>query len=145
MKKIVAIAAFLFFGGVAVAQEATTILVPESVKDAFSCLYPTISRVSWDYDEVNYSASFKLDDRAMALLFDEYGSVVEIKNEIKLFELPLDVNHLLKKEYSDWHIGKASQINSNGTAYYETVVEKEEETMVLVFNQHGGLLLKMLL
>ena len=145
MKKIVAIAAMLFFGGVAVAQEATGVQVPEPVKDAFTCLYPGVNRVSWEFDDVNYSASFKLDGKAVSMLFDEYGSLVEVKNEIKLYELPLDVNHLLKKEYSDWRIGSASQIHSNGTAYFETVVEKEEETMVLVFNQHGGLLLKMLL
>ena len=145
MKTIIAIAAFVLFGGVAVAQEVTELQVPEPVKDAFSCLYPSINRVSWDFDDTNYSASFKMEEKAMSLLFDEYGSVVEVKNEIKFYELPLDVNQLLKKEYSDWRIGKASHINSNGTCYFETVVEKEEETMVLVFNQHGGLLLKMLL
>jgi hypothetical protein len=145
MKKIVAIAAIVFFGGVAVAQEATEVQVPEPVKDAFSCLYPGVKSVSWEFDEINYSASFNLDGKAVSMLFDEYGSLVEVKNEIKFYELPLDVNHLLKEKYSDWHIGSASRINSNGTAYFETVVEKEEETLVLVFNQHGGLLLKMFL
>ena len=145
MKKIIAIAAFLFFGGVAIAQEAEKCKVPKPIREAFSCEYPLINLVSWEFDEVNYSASFKLDGIAMTLLFDEYGSLVEVKNEIKLFELPLDVNHLLSKEYSDWRIGKATHIDANGTAYYEAVVEKEEETMVLVFNQHGGLLIKMLL
>ena len=140
MKKIIAIAAFLFFGGVAIAQEAEKIQVPKPIREAFNCHYPLINLVSWEFDEVNYSASFKLDGKAVTLLFDENGSVVEVKNEIKLFELPLDVNHLLSKEYSDWRIGKATHIDASGTAYYETVVEKEEETMVLVFNQHGGLL-----
>lgn len=145
MKRIIAIAAFMFCGGIAIAQEAEKISVPRPVMEAFSCHYPLINHVYWEYDEVNYSASFKLDGKAMTLLIDEYGSVIEVKNEIKLFELPLDVNRLLIKEYSDWRIGKASHIDASGTAYYETVVEKEEETMVLVFNQHGGLLLKMLL
>src|SRR5690242_12832102 len=145
MKKIVAIAALIFFGGVAVAQEATTCHVPRPVKEAFSCLYPDIKIVNWEFDELNYTASFKLDGKAIALLFDEMGSVVEVKNEIKLFELPLDVNQLLRKEYADWHLGKASQIDASGTSYFEAVVQKEDATMVLVFNQHGGLLLKMFL
>ena len=145
MKKIVAIAALIFFGGVAVAQEAATCHVPRPVKEAFSCLYPDIKLVNWEFDEVNYTASFKFDGKSMALLFDEMGAIVEIKNEIKFFELPLDVNQLIKKEYSDWHIGKASQIDASGTSYFEAVVQKEDATMVLVFNQHGGLLLKMLL
>ena len=145
MKRIIAITAFIFFGGVAVAQEAENISVPKLIREAFSCHYPSIKHVYWEFDEVNYSASFKFDGKAMALLFDENGSVVEVKIEIKLFELPLDVNHLLSKEYSDWRIGKATHIDANGTAYYEAVVEKEEETMVLVFTQHGGLFIKMLL
>ena len=145
MKRIIAITALLFFGGVAIAQEVEKISVPKSIREAFSCHYPLINHVYWEFDEVNYSASFKFDGKAMTLLFDENGSVVEVKNEIKHFELPLDVNHLLSKEYSDWRIGKATHIDASGTAYYEAVVEKEEETMVLVFNQHGGLLIKMLL
>jgi len=145
MKKIIAIAAFLFFGGVAIAQQAEKISVPMPVREAFSCHYPLINIISWEFDELNYSASFKSDGKALTLLFDENGSLVEVKNEIKLFELPLNVNHLLSKEYSDWRIGKATHIDASGTAYYEAVVEKEEETMVLVFNQHGGLLIKMLL
>ena len=145
MKKIIAITAFILFGGVAIAQDAEKkVPVPPTVREAFNCHYPQINLVTWDFDEVNYSASFKSDGKAMTLLFDEYGAIVEVKNEIKLFELPLDVNHLLSKEYSDWRIGKATHIDASGTAYYEAVVEKEEETMVLVFNQHGGLLIKML-
>ena len=145
MKRIIAIAAFIFFGGVAIAQEVEKISVPKPIRDAFSRHYPLINHVYWEFDDVNYSASFKFDGKAMTLLFDENGSVVEVKNEIKHFELPLDVNHLLSKEYSDWRIGKTTHIDASGTAYYEAVVEKEEETMVLVFNQHGGLLIKMLL
>jgi hypothetical protein len=145
MKKIVAMSIIMLFGGIAVAQENEGIVIPQSIEEAFACLYPAINNVTWDFDEVNYSASFKMDGKAMSLLFDEYGSVVEVKNEIRLFELPPDVNELLSKEYSDWMIGETSHIDSNGTAYYETVVEKEEQTMVLVFNRNGGLLLKMML
>jgi hypothetical protein len=138
------VAAFLFFGGVAVAQQKE-VAVPKIVTDAFSCLYPSTKLVSWDFDDINYSASFKLDGKAMTLLFDESGALMEVKNEIKHFELPLDVNHLISKEYADWHLGKAMYIDSNGTSYYEAVVEKADQTLVLVFNQHGGLLIKMML
>ncbi len=145
MKKIIAIAAFLFFGGVAIAQEAEKISVPKPIREAFSCHYPLINHVTGNLMKSIIQQALSMDGKAMTLLFDENGSVVEVKNEIKHFELPLDVNHLLSKEYSDWRIGKATHIDASGTAYYEAVVEKEEETMVLVFNQHGGLLIKMLL
>lgn len=145
MKKILAVSIIWLYGGVAFAQDQRSLEIPLSVAEAFNCLYPNIKLVNWEFDDVNYTASFKLDGKVIALLFDERGSIVETKNEIKLFELPPDVNDLIAKEYSGWRIGKATHIDSQGTAYYETVVEKNEQTMVLVFNNRGGLLMKVLL
>ncbi len=145
MKKIVAASIIFLFGGTAIAQDEQGSEVPQSVIESFSCLYPTITNVSWEVDDVNYAASFWLDGKAVSLVFDEYANVIKVKNEIKLYELPLDVNHLISKEYSDWRIGKASHIDSSGTAYYEAEVQKEQQTMVLVFDRHGGLLIKVML
>lgn len=145
MKKIVAMSILLFFGGIAVAQDEEGSEVPKSVIESFKCLYPAITSVSWETGDIGYSASFKLDGKMISMVFDDYGNVTRVKNEIKLYELPLDVNHLISKEYSDWTIGKASHIDSQGTGYYETVVQKDEQTLVLVFNNHGGLLIKVVL
>jgi hypothetical protein len=145
MKKLVAVSIIFLFGGTAIAQDEQASEVPQSVIESFNCLYPKITDVSWYVDDVNYVASFRLDGKAVSLVFDEYANVVKVKNEIKLYELPLDVNHLISREYSDWRIAKASHIDSNGTAYYEAEVQKEQQTMVLVFNRHGGLLVKVIL
>lgn len=145
MKKVVAVSIILFFGGIAVAQDEEGAVIPDQVVEAFNCLYPSMTNVAWDFEDVNYSASFKLDGKAVSLLFDEYGNVIKVKNEIRFFELPPDVNQLISKEYAGWTIGKASHIDSSGTDYYETEVEKNDQTMVLVFNRHGGLLVKVML
>jgi len=145
MKKIVAVSVIILFGGTAVAQDDAGVIVPHEVIEAFGCLYPTTKNVSWDVDDVNYAANFWLDGKAVSLVFDEYANVIKVKSEIKLYELPLDVNHLISKEYSDWRIGKASHIDSSGTAYYEAEIKKEQQTMVLVFDRHGGLLIKVML
>ena len=145
MKKIVAMSIIILFGGTAVAQDDAGAVVPLSVVEAFGCLYPTTTNVSWEVNDVIYSASFELDEKTVSLDFDEYGNVTKVKHEIKLFELPLDVNQLISTEYSDWRIGRASHIDSNGTAYYETEIQKDEQTMVLVFNRHGGLMIKVML
>jgi len=145
MKKIVAASIIILFGGTAVAQDDGDAVIPHSVVEAFGCLYPKITNVSWDVDDVNYAASFTLDGKAVLMVFDEYANVIKVKNEIKLYELPLDVNHLISKEYSDWRLGRASHIDSSGSAYYEAEVQKEQQTMVLVFDRHGGLLIKVML
>jgi len=145
MKKIMAVSIIILFGGTAVAQDDAGVIVPHEVIEAFGCLYPTTTNVSWDVDDVNYAANFWLDGKSVSLVFDEYANVIKVKSEIKLYELPLDVNHLISKEYSDWRIGKASHIDSSGTAYYEAEIKKEQQTMVLVFDRHGGLLIKVML
>jgi len=142
MRKIVALCLLLFFGGTAIAQENSEESIPVPVLETFTGLYPLVEAVSWKFDDSNYTASFKQDGKAMSLVVDEDGYVMEVKNEIRLFELPPDVNHFMTREYSGWRIYKATHIDSNGTSYYETVVEREKESMVLVFNRHGGLLMK---
>lgn len=132
----------LFAGTVKAQDEGDEI--PQNVVDAFEALYPKIKNVSWDFDELSYEASFKLDGKVMSLVFDELGYVNQVKNEIKQYELPVHVGQLLTKEYSGWRLGKASHIDSFGTDYYETVVEKEHETVILVFNQQGGLMIKLI-
>jgi hypothetical protein len=128
----------------ATAQQGTETGIPKNVAQAFEALYPKIKTVSWTADEAHYEANFKLDGIAMSLIFDDSGSVSQVKNEIKQFELPMYVGQLLSKEYSGWRLGKASHIDSFGTKYYETVVEREKETVVLVFNRDGGLMIKLI-
>jgi hypothetical protein len=145
MRKLVALCLLLFFGGTAIAQENIDKQVPVPVRETFSGLYPSVKAVSWKFDDTNYTASFKENDKTISLVIDEEGYVMEVKNEIKLYELPPDVNHFLGREYSGWTIYKTSHINSNGTSYYEAVVEREDESMVLVFNRNGDLMIKVTL
>lgn len=118
--------------------------VPQHIVEAFEVLYPKIHQVSWSINEISYEANFKLDGKAVTLQFDESGYVSQVKNEIKQFELPVDVGELLEKEYPGWHLGKASHIDSFGTAYYEAVVERDMRTVVLVFTRDGDLMMKMI-
>lgn len=138
------ISIMVLFAGNAAAQEKDQNEIPPNVVEAFETLYPKVKTVSWDVNESNYEASFKLEGKAVSLVIDDSGYVNQIKNEIKQFELPVHIGQLLIKEYSGWHLGKASHIDASGTAYYETVVEREEETIVLVFNREGGLMIKLI-
>ena len=132
------------FASIATAQEKDEVQVPSNVMEAFSILYPKMNDVAWQYREPNFEASFKLDKRNISLSFDEEGFVTEVKNEIRAFELPMDVNNLLVRKYSGWKIDKASHIEAHGAVYYETVVEKEAQTLVLVFDREGDLMMKVI-
>lgn len=142
--KILIVSASLMVAITASAQLGKENEIPKNVVEAFEALYPKIKAVSWTFDESHYEASFKLDGKAMSMVFDDYGSVSQVKNEIKQFELPVYVGRLLTKEYAGWRLGKASHIDSFGSDYYETEVEREEETVILVFNSDGGLMMTLI-
>jgi len=144
MNTAIAVLILSFFGTLANAQENEKEQVPANVMMSFHELHPGVKDVAWKYNELNFEASFRLNGKAVSLLFDQDGCVNEAKNEIMLFELPMDVNTMLAKEYSGWRVGKASHIDASGTDYYETIVEKGKQTIVLVFNRHGGLLVKVI-
>ncbi|MBA4053610.1 MAG: hypothetical protein C0490_02760 [Marivirga sp.] len=144
VSKILISSILVLFAGTAAAQEGEENEIPRNVVEAFETLYPKIKTVSWIFNELNYEVSFKLDGKAVSLVFDESGYVSQVKNEIKQFELPMDIGQLLTKEYSGWRLGKTSHIDSFGSAYYETVVQREKETVILVFHQDGGLMMKLI-
>lgn len=140
MKKVIlgALLSFLFvisFG------QGKSVTIPSPVLHSFMALYPEIKEVQWNYDEPNYQASFKLRNKLVTMFFDESGYISEVKNEIQLFELPIDVSNLIERKYVGWRIDKATHIDMNGTAYYETVVKKDDEAVTLVFDRTGGLML----
>ena len=144
LKVGVTISLLTLFVSIAAAQGNDEVQVPANVLEAFNILYPKMNDVAWHYREPDFEANFKLDKRDISLSFDEEGFVTEVKNEIREFELPTDVNNLLVKKYSGWKIDKASHIEANGTVYYETVVEKEAQTLVLVFDREGDLMMKVI-
>ncbi|HTE30443.1 MAG TPA: hypothetical protein VK666_08725 [Chryseolinea sp.] len=141
MKKLMTAAMFTLSGFASMGQ---SIAIPIPVLNAFATRYPGINEVAWDYNEPDYQVSFKFQNKAMLLTFDETGVVNEVKNEIMMFELPVDVNNLIAREYPGWRVGKAMHIDMKGTAYYETVVEKEKTLVTLVFDRTGELMIKMI-
>ncbi|MEO5979885.1 MAG: hypothetical protein ABIS36_13375 [Chryseolinea sp.] len=140
MKKVL-VGALLSFVSVVSFAQGKSIIIPSSVLHSFTGLYPEIKDVQWNYDEPNYEASFRLRNKTVTMFFDESGYISEVKNELQLFELPIDVSNLIGRKYSGWHIEKATHIDMNGTAYYETIVKKETESVTLVFDRTGGLML----
>jgi hypothetical protein len=124
---------------------AQTVAIPATVLQSFTSLYPEVKEVVWNNNDESYEASFKLRNKGVALYFDENGYVNEVKNEIMLFELPGPVINLMARDYPDWRVGKAMHVDVNGTAYYETVVEKEKKSVTLVFDRCGALMMKVIL
>lgn len=114
--------------------------VPSPVMQSFTALYPNVKDVAWNYNEPNYEARFKLRNKGMMLMFDESGSVNEIKNEVPAIELPATVREFVETNYRGWSLIKSLYIVVNNDPYHETYLKKGDDEVTLVFDRNAQLL-----
>lgn len=118
--------------------------IPTPVMQSFTALYPNVKEVDWDYNEPNYEARFKVRNKGMLLMFDQSGSVSEIKNEIQVVDLPGTVRTYVENNYRGWHVAKALHVVVNDEPFHETYLRKGEEEVTLVFDRNASLLVTVL-
>jgi len=114
--------------------------IPTPVMQSFTALYPTVKDVAWNYNEPIYEARFKVRNKGMMLLFDESGSVSEIKNEIPIVDLPATVTDYVENNYRGWQLVKALHVIVNDEPYHEAYLQKGTEEITLVFDRNAFLL-----
>lgn len=134
----------IFSASRVVAQGTSTPEVPPTVLQAFAGAYPGIKDIAWNQNESNFEAHFKLNGKRMELYLDNEGNVNEIKKEIMECELPVDVSTMLVKQYCEWSVSRAFHIETEGTAYYEAVIVKDQKAITLVFERNGELLMTLI-
>ncbi|MGC3945014.1 MAG: PepSY-like domain-containing protein [Chryseolinea sp.] len=139
MKTLIGIALLMLTTTLVKAQGALA-SVPSPVMQSFTALYPNIKDVAWNYNEPNYEARFKLRNKGMMLMFDESGSVSEIKNEVPATDLPGTVLEFVENNYRGWQLMKAMYVVVNNDPYHETYLKKGEEEVTLVFDRNAQLL-----
>ncbi len=150
MKKIILTSVLALFILSANAQEKNEhskcckkIVVPESVKKAFSDKYPEVKKVKWDLEKPGqYEAEFKLAKVKTSVLIDENGAVLEVENEINRKDLPQAVQNTLKTDFSGYEIEEVEKVVANGVVTYEMDAEQGNEEFELVFDVNGKLLSK---
>src|SRR6478752_2045604 len=94
MKTVIGIFLLVITSGIVKAQGALA-SIPSPVMQSFTALYPNVKDVAWNYNEPIYEAHFKVRNKGMMLMFDESGSVSEIKNEIQIGDLPASVRNFV--------------------------------------------------
>jgi uncharacterized membrane protein YkoI len=150
MKRIILTSALAIFILCANAQEkkghskcCKKIVVPESVKKAFSDKYPDAKKVKWDLEKPGqYEAEFKIAKLETSVLIDENGTILEVETEISKKALPEAVQNTLKTDFAGYEIEEVEKIDANGVIKYEMEAEKGKEEFELVFDANGKLISK---
>lgn len=141
MRKIIVMVILVIVSGITRAQDNRQ-AVPEDVTESFSMLYPNVKDVVWKNKQADFEANFEQNEKIVSLLFDKNGILKEVRNEIVASDLPAGIRDTFAVEFPEWKIRKASRIDISGAFNYEVEVEKDEQTLFLIFNMRGMLLKK---
>jgi alpha-amylase/alpha-mannosidase (GH57 family) len=134
MKRLV-IVTLIISGAVlsAAGQKLNESQVPVPAKTAFEKKYPGI-KASWDKEDANYEAYFKLSGKAMSAVIDKNGTIVETETDIPLTDLPKPAQDYIKKNYPGTKIEEAARIvKANGEVNYEAEVHHKD----VIFDANG--------
>lgn len=112
---------------------------PKAVQDAFKAKFTNAKSVEWEMEEEGeYEANFKVNKVEMSANFKSDGSWLETETEIKEKNLPEAVKATLKAKYDGYEVEETTKIEKpNGVVQYEAEIEKDEETLEVIFNANG--------
>jgi hypothetical protein len=126
------------------AQKTNSSKVPATIRSSFQSKFPTATEVKWEIEgKSEYEANFKLNQKPISVNFDLMGKWLETETEIETSALPSAVLATLKKDYADFKIDEASEIeNVKDRQTFEVEIEKGKEEYELLFSADGKLLSK---
>lgn len=126
------------------AQKISADKLPASVLAGFKAKFPNVTKVSWEMeDKTAYEADFKLNNVESSATFSKDGKWMETEMEIKLKDLPLNIQQNVAKQFPAYKINECSKIEhaSNGLCF-EVEITKGKETFDVLYNSKGEILSK---
>lgn len=120
----------------------TAIRVPSVVQTAFANAYPTAQNAKWEKDEKDYEVAFTMDQKTLELKYNAQGTLLEKEEKMEVKELPAGVQNTLNKEFGDYSVKEAEQVDRSGVVTYEVVVQKGKAKYELTLEPSGKLLKK---
>ena len=149
MKTKLLIAFLVMFGTVAMAQEKEEkekkekVEVPAAVSQAFQKDYPSIKDVSWDAEDGEFEAEFKIDGVEASANYDKTGHKKEFEIAIKIEELSKVITNYITKNYSEYKLVEAAKMTSDkNIVTYEAAIKKEKKKLELIFDAAGKFMKK---
>jgi len=118
------------------AQKLDAAKVPAAVKATFTKQYPGIT-TKWELEDGNYEASFKKDGKAMSVIYQASGTMMESEISIKIAELPATAVAYVKEHYKGKTIQEGAKITkADGTINYEAELKGKD----IIFDANGKFL-----
>lgn len=111
-----------------------TIDVPAAAKATVARLYPNAKAVKWEKEDGHYEAELSHNGKALSLVIDAKGNVLETETTISESALPAVVRAYVAKHHAGKKIKEAAEIvDAKGRKTYEAEVGGKD----LIFDEKG--------
>ncbi|MBJ6146130.1 PepSY-like domain-containing protein [Hymenobacter sp. BT559] len=135
---LLTLGATLLLVGAAQAQKMTAAQVPAAVKATFKAKFPTVQRMTWEKEDVNFEAGFQLGGKTMSAVITPAGALQETETDLRVSELPAAVRATLARDYKAYKVNEAATIaRADGTTVYEAEVAKGGKQQDVLFTADG--------
>ncbi|MBK7442069.1 MAG: PepSY-like domain-containing protein [Bacteroidetes bacterium] len=113
--------------------------VPEVVENAFKKEFHGIKNVSWDQENGEYEAEFKLNGSDASATYDKTGHKKEVEIAIVKKEIPANILVYIEEKYPDYFFTNAAKItNDKGVIIYEAEIGKVDTFYDVLFDSAGN-------
>ena len=108
---------------------------PSAVKDAFAKKYPTVKKVKWEKEGVNYEGNFDYNKVESSVVVNPKGNILETESEIEVSTLSKKITDYVAKNYPNQKIKEAAMIVDSKN---KTMYEAEVNGLDLLFDENGN-------
>lgn len=105
--------------------------IPSVVLNAFEAEYPNATDVEWEQMVNTFEVDFDIENVDYDAIFNEEGSILKEKHEIKQSELPETVRQQITGSYPNLMIDDAEIVMIDGITYYQVELEGNPDKKVV--------------
>ena len=135
MKNILLVATLFVSLSVAHAQKG----VPANALSDFKTKFPTAQKVSWDKEDGNFEAEFKMGATKMSATYSTTGEWLETETGIDITALPATVFMAFKKDHEATKINAVYKIDSAKPISYEIEYKDGVKTKEVIYDAQGAI------
>ncbi|WP_221390244.1 PepSY-like domain-containing protein [Dyadobacter sp. NIV53] len=139
MKKIIFLAASLFYSVMSFAQEIQAGEVPSIVLNTFKQKFLKAADVEWKLKNQLYNVEFEIGRVDHEAWISNNGSIVKHKQDIQTNELPGAVSESISRNYKGFRIDDAEKIEAGEKLLYKVELKTASKEEDVVFDHNGKL------
>ncbi len=108
--------------------------IPFIAKEHFKSTHPHAQKIKWSKEKDEFEVEFKENGKKMSCSYNQQGNIIETETEIKINDLPMQVQDAIHKAYPNYSIEDIEEVmKPNSKLQYEMELELgKDEFEVLV-------------